>query len=275
MSEVLRACAVFFLYAAAAMFAENAVFSRALGVSRLVKLVDDSTVDTLVFGGLMCAVQLISAPLAKVANSLIQPFEFRSAIRPLVFILCSAVAFAVVLGLVLLIFKSAAKDIVAVLPMATFNSAVLGVMLLGCGVQGFVLMALNRRFKFGFALYSLFWFLAGVVLVSWPLASAASLLVVLGIWFVIHSIELLTGALVDRIHTPGFRMLVALNGIVTLVFGVMIAAMPVALVGFVNFLFAFFLIFYGFVTLGVALRFRRITRSMEQDNPVPPDLGTE
>ena len=96
MSEVLRACAVFFLYAAAAMFAENAVFSRALGVSRLVKLVDDSTVDTLVFGGLMCAVQLISAPLAKVANSLIQPFEFRSAIRPLVFILCSAVAFAVV-----------------------------------------------------------------------------------------------------------------------------------------------------------------------------------
>ena len=96
MSEVLRACAVFFLYAAAAMFAENAVFSRALGVSRLVKLVDDSTVDTLVFGGLMCAVQLISAPLAKVANRLIQPFEFRSAIRPLVFILCSAVAFAVV-----------------------------------------------------------------------------------------------------------------------------------------------------------------------------------
>lgn len=56
MSEVLRACATFFLYAVAAMFAENAVFSRALGVSRLVKLVDDSTVDTLVFGGLMCAV---------------------------------------------------------------------------------------------------------------------------------------------------------------------------------------------------------------------------
>ena len=136
MSEVLRACAVFFLYAVAAMFAENAVFSRALGVSRLVKLVDDSTVDTLVFGGLMCAVQLISAPLAKVANSLIQPFEFRSAIRPLVFILCSAAAFAVVLGLALLIFKERAKDIVSVLPMATFNTAVLGVMLL-TATQGF------------------------------------------------------------------------------------------------------------------------------------------
>lgn len=34
----------------------------------------------------------------------------------------------------------------------------LGIMLLGCGVQGFALMALNRKFKIGYALYSLFWF---------------------------------------------------------------------------------------------------------------------
>ncbi len=136
MSEVLTACATFFLFAVAAIFAENAVFSRALGVSRLVKLVDDSPVDTLVFGGLTCAVPLIAAPLAKVANALIQPLEWGSAVRPLVFILCSAVAFAVVLGLVLLVFKSAARDIVAVLPMATFNTAVLGMMLL-TATQGF------------------------------------------------------------------------------------------------------------------------------------------
>ena len=147
MSDVLQACATFFLFAVTAMFAENAVFSRALGVSRLVKLVGDSTVDTLVFGGLMCAVQLISAPLAKVANGLIQPLAFRSAIRPLVFVLCSAVAFAAVLGLVLLLFKSAAKDIVAVLPMATFNTAVLGVMLL-TATQGFT-WAQTMGFAFG------------------------------------------------------------------------------------------------------------------------------
>lgn len=151
----------------------------------------------------------------------------------------------------------------------------LGIMLLGCGIQGFVLMALNHRFKAGFALYSLFWFLAGIVLVSWPLASAASLLFMLGIWFVIHAVELFIGAAVDRIHTPGFRMLVVLNGVVTLIFGFLIAATPLAAVGFVNFLFAFFLIFYGLVTLGVALRFRRITRNLAQENPVPPDLGAE
>ncbi len=151
----------------------------------------------------------------------------------------------------------------------------LGVMLLGCGVQGFALMALNRRFKIGFALYSLFWFLAGLVLVIEPLAGAAWLLFVLAVWFVIHAVELLIGAAVDRIHTPGFRWLVVVNGVVTLIFGILIAATPIAAVEFFNFLFAFFLIFYGLVTLGVALRFRRITRTLAQQNPLPPDLGAE
>jgi len=40
-----------------------------------------------------------------------------------------------------------------------------------------------------------------------------------------------------------------------------IAVMPVAVAGVLNWLFAFFLIFYGAVTLGVALRFRRISRA--------------
>ena len=43
MIEVLKALSVFFAYAVMAVFAQNAVFTRALGVSRLVKLVDDTT----------------------------------------------------------------------------------------------------------------------------------------------------------------------------------------------------------------------------------------
>ena len=50
MIEVLKALSVFFAYAVMAVFAQNAVFTRALGVSRLVKLVDDTTVDSLTFG---------------------------------------------------------------------------------------------------------------------------------------------------------------------------------------------------------------------------------
>lgn len=39
--SVLQAVAQFFLYAVVAAFAENAVLFRALGVSRLIKLVND------------------------------------------------------------------------------------------------------------------------------------------------------------------------------------------------------------------------------------------
>ena len=88
----------------------------------------------------------------------------------------------------------------------------LGIMLLGCGVQGFALMALNRKFKIGYALYSLFWFIAGLFLVIDPLMGASFLMIVLGIWFVLHAIELFTAALADKLHPVGFRWLVALNG---------------------------------------------------------------
>lgn len=158
--EVMRACSVFLLYAVAAIFAENAVFSRAMGVSRLVKLVEDSTVDTLTFGGLMCLIQLIAAPLAYWTNGLIQPFAWRSAVRPLLFIMCSTVAFFVVLALVLWLLRDKAKEMLAVLPMATFNSAVLGMMLITT-TQSFTLLQ-----TMGFALGSGIGYVAAVLVVT-------------------------------------------------------------------------------------------------------------
>ena len=100
--EVIKACSTFFLYAVTAIFAENAVFGRAMGVSRLVKLVEDSTVDTLTFGGLLCLIQLVAAPLTYWVNLLLTPLSWRNAVRPFLFILCSTVAFFVVLGVLLI-----------------------------------------------------------------------------------------------------------------------------------------------------------------------------
>ncbi|MEG1925439.1 MAG: Rnf-Nqr domain containing protein [Ruthenibacterium sp.] len=130
-TEVLSACATFFLYAVMAVFAQNVIFTRALGVSRLVKLVDDDNVDSMTFGLLLCAVQMISAPMAYFANLLLVPLDNRAYLRPLVFVLCSGVAFFIVLLLVAVFLrKSGAKEIIAVLPMATFNCSVLGTMLI-------------------------------------------------------------------------------------------------------------------------------------------------
>ena len=41
MNDVMQAVGVFFSYAVLAIFAQNAVFTRGLGVSRLVQLVGD------------------------------------------------------------------------------------------------------------------------------------------------------------------------------------------------------------------------------------------
>ena len=114
--EVFSAVAEFFLYAVIAVFAQNAVFTRALGVSRLVHLVDDDNVYFL------------------------RNFEYRMFVRPLVFVLCSAVAFFIVLLLVLVVFRTkGAPRIIPVLPMATFNCCILGTLMITT-TQSFTLL---------------------------------------------------------------------------------------------------------------------------------------
>ena len=132
MTEVLKALGPFFFYAVVGVFAQNAVFTRALGVSRIVKLADDPEVDSLTFGVLLCSVQLISAPMAYFVNLWLSEQWYSTYVRPLVLVMCSAVAFFIVLLLVVLLVRSSgAKDIVAVLPMATFNTCILGTLLIG------------------------------------------------------------------------------------------------------------------------------------------------
>lgn len=161
MLDVLKPLGTFFLYAVIAVFAQNAVFSRALGVSRLVKLVDDTTVDSLTFGALLCFIQIISAPLAFFSNMLISPLPFKAYIRPLVLVLCSAVAFFIVLGFLVFVFKlESAKNVVAILPMATFNCCILGTLFITT-TQNFTLLQ-----TIGFALGSGFGYILAVMVVT-------------------------------------------------------------------------------------------------------------
>lgn len=130
---VLRPVLAFFVYAVVAVAAQNAVFTRALGVSRLVKMVDDGSVELLKFGALLTFVQFLSSLLGYFVNRLLagSSFAYKAAFQPLVLVLCSVVAFFVVLlGVALLGGRIAAKDYVELLPMATFNCCVLGTLLL-------------------------------------------------------------------------------------------------------------------------------------------------
>ena len=131
MTEVLKAVSTFFGYAVMAVFAQNAVCTRALGVSRLVQMAGDTSVGSRTFGLLLCALQGISALLGYFVNRFMTGLALTSwtYFRPLGMVLCSTAAFFVVLFVVVLSHRDGAKDIVAVLPMATFNTCILGTLL--------------------------------------------------------------------------------------------------------------------------------------------------
>ena len=63
MRDVVNAWVVFFGYAVLAVFAQNAIFTRALGVSRLVQLVGDDRTSSWLFGLQLCITQVLVAPL--------------------------------------------------------------------------------------------------------------------------------------------------------------------------------------------------------------------
>jgi Na+-translocating ferredoxin:NAD+ oxidoreductase RnfA subunit len=132
MSDLLQGLGTFLLYALIAIFVQNAVFTRAFGVSRLTKLVQDGAGNSLIFCGLLCLVSVISAIPAYLLNSLLMlpRMWFRDYIRPLVFVVCALAAFFIVLGLLRLTRLKNRAEFEAVLPMSTLNVAVLGPMLI-------------------------------------------------------------------------------------------------------------------------------------------------
>lgn len=138
----------------------------------------------------------------------------------------------------------------------------LGIMLLGCGIQQLVLtFLLRRRFSIGRLLYGLVLLIAGAFLVLDPLLGVLELLLILGIWFLFHGVELFVAAWTARGFANSFRIMTAVNGALSLICGILITMFPLAGSVWVDYVFAFYLIFYGLVTLTVGLRLRALTRS--------------
>ncbi len=148
MTQVINTLAAFCGYALVAVFVENAVLGRALGISRLVKLVDDSEVNSLTFCILLTAVQVTSVPLAWAVNrTWLVNLDYANFVRPLAYVICMIISFVVILILVAVIFPPKfSKRAISVLPMATFNCCIAGTLLLTT-IRGF-----NIYQTLGFAL---------------------------------------------------------------------------------------------------------------------------
>ena len=131
MKEVVSSSAVFFSYALLAIFAQNAVFTRALGVSRMVQLVGDDRTSSALFGMMLCITQVLVAPAAFFAGRwFIAPLDNRAQLRPLVYIASLAVV-CLAEHLVLWLLRSLPRrsQLLRIVPLAALNSGVLGTVL--------------------------------------------------------------------------------------------------------------------------------------------------
>lgn len=155
MKEVLDAVVTFSAYALIAVLMQNAVFARGLGVSRLIQLMGDG--NARLFGLVLCAVQLLTAPLAWLAGTWIAPLAWRAAVRPLVYIACITVTACVLSVLAVLVGSEALRDCI---PRAAFTSCVLGTLLVS-QTQSFTLLQ-----SMGFGLGSGLGYILAVALVA-------------------------------------------------------------------------------------------------------------
>ncbi len=147
MRDVVITSAEFFSYALLAVFAQNAIFTRALGVSRLVQLVGDDRTSSVLFGLQLCITQVLMAPIAWYAGGWITPLTNRAQLRPLVYMACIAVV-CVLEQLVLWAAKSLPyrSALLRIVPLAGLNSCVLGTVL----VERTQSFTLGQSLGFGF-----------------------------------------------------------------------------------------------------------------------------
>ena len=160
MSEVLHLVGVFFSYAVLAIFAQNAIFTRGLGVSRLVQLVGDKRTSSWWFALMLCVTQVLVAPLAFYAGRLLAPLPNRAQLRPVVYLACIAVVCLFELVVLKLAKGPRSGQLIRILPIAAMNSGVLGTVLVE-RTQSFTLEQ-----SIGFGLGSGLGYLLAVMLVT-------------------------------------------------------------------------------------------------------------
>ena len=160
MSEVLHLVGVFFSYAVLAIFAQNAIFTRGLGVSRLVQLVGDKRTSSWWFALMLCITQVLVAPLAFYAGRLLAPLPNRTQLRPVMYLACIAGGCRFELVGLKLAKGPRSGQLIRILPIAAVNSGVLGTVLVE-RTQSFTLEQ-----SIGFGLGSGLGYLLAVMLVT-------------------------------------------------------------------------------------------------------------
>ncbi len=161
---MLNAIASFFAYTIVAIGAQNVIFTRGLGLSNGLRMINDPKKDTLYFCASFSLFQLINSVLAYFVLPLITRYKFEQYARfvsPVIIVMCCAFSFIVVVFILsIIVSKQVFKKIVLSLTSASINSAIVGTIILTTS-RGFNLIE-----TIGFAVGSSIGYFLAMILIS-------------------------------------------------------------------------------------------------------------
>ena len=116
MSQLMNNLVSFFAYSILAIGAQNVIFSRGLGLSTGLRMINDPRKDTLYFCGALTFFQIVDSVLVYFVTPLIyksQLADYARFITPVVIVLCCAISYIlVVFGMGMFLKKSIFKKII-------------------------------------------------------------------------------------------------------------------------------------------------------------------
>ncbi len=164
MNQVLNSILTFFAYSVLAIGAQNVIFTRGLGLSSGLRMINDPRKDTLYFCGALTFFQIVNSVLVYFISPVINRSflsEYSRFITPVLIVVCCALSYMIVVfGLSMTIKKSTFRKIIHSLTGASINSAIVGTIIMSAG-RGFNLLE-----TVGFALGSSIGYFLAMMLIS-------------------------------------------------------------------------------------------------------------
>lgn len=163
-NAMVDAIFTFFNYVVLAIGAQNVIFTRGLGLSNGLRMINDPRKDTLYFCASLTGFQLINSILVYFILPLIQQSPlapYSRFITPVVIVICCAVTYILVVFILgATIERKIFKKIIFSLTGASINSAIVGTIILSAG-RGFNLLE-----TIGFALGSSIGYFLAMLLIT-------------------------------------------------------------------------------------------------------------
>ncbi|TCL42807.1 Rnf-Nqr domain containing protein [Harryflintia acetispora] len=129
----MEAIGLFFLYALVAIFLENAVFTRMLGVGRMVFLGTPKRI--LAHGAALTVITFFGSMLSFAANYLLYDYNVAVSLRALIYLCCLTVVYLILYLLCDRLPGKIFTPMKKLLPLSTFNCASLGALVLTTAQQ--------------------------------------------------------------------------------------------------------------------------------------------